>query len=85
MRNGPNPTNGGYPGTSPGASFFSAYRMWDQDPLPFEGKMELWWRNGGPKCMLPQPDEAREQGAAPILPGPNKVHSMVWYYTWDSV
>ena len=99
VRNGPNPLNNGYPGLSPGASFFSAYRLFDKDPLPFEGRLELWWRNGGPKCSLPAggfdddrdgddsyDGAASERGAlrAPIVPGPNRVHSMVWYYTWST-
>eukprot|EP01043_Picozoa_sp_COSAG02_P017100 COSAG02_NODE_768_length_17375_cov_52.865015_16_plen_142_part_00 len=101
VRNGPNPMDGGYPGTSPGASFFSAYRMFDKDPLPFEGRLELWWRNGGSKCGLPRPDSrqqalaatragsnvdhSRDSPQAPILPGPNRVHSLVWYYTWSNM
>lgn len=78
--------------------------MFDKDPLPFEGRLELWWRNGGPKCGLPRPDLPPDVGntvvtrdyktvvpghdensnQAPILPGPNRVHSLVWYYTWSS-
>ena len=43
---------------------------------------------------LPGPDETSKSDAttmaakkkleAPILPGANKVHSMVWYYTWTA-
>eukprot|EP01052_Picozoa_sp_SAG31_P024062 SAG31_NODE_2023_length_6645_cov_15.211121_2_plen_434_part_00 len=88
VRNGPSPTNYGYPGTRPGASFFSAYRMFDKDPLPFEGRLELWWRNGGPKCGLPvgRHDSTVMTGrtAAPIVTEANRVHSMLWYYTWSS-
>ena len=91
VRNGPNPMNHGFPGTSPGASFFSAYRMFDDDPLPFEGKMELAWRNGGAKCSLPggpNDDTAADDSVTMSLDptvAPNKVHSLVWYYTWDKV
>ena len=83
VRGGPNPDNHGFPGTSPGASFFSAYRMFDKDPLPFEGKLGMYWRNGGAKCSLPAGGE--EEGLeGPIRPGDGVVHSYVWYYTWDA-
>jgi hypothetical protein len=88
VRNGPNPMNHGFPGTSPGASFFSAYRMWDKDPLPFEGKMELAWRNGGPKCSLPGAPDDKAAAGGPTMSldsvAPNQVHSLVWFYTWDN-
>ena len=60
VRGGPNPDNHGFPGTSPGASFFSAYRMFDKDPLPFEGKLGMYWRNGGAKCSLPAGGEEED-------------------------
>lgn len=94
VRGGVSPDNNGEPGKTAGSSFFSAYRMFDKDVLPFEGQLRLYWRNGGPKCSLPsEGDGAPEPAARSVHPingdevqrkGPTgKVTSYVWYYTWD--
>ena len=56
VRGGPHRDNHGFPGITPGSSFFSAYRMFDKDPLPFEGQMQLCKdRNTSFQPALPEP------------------------------
>ena len=61
VRGGPNSNHWGHPGATPRASFFTAYRLFDRDPVLFSGgRMALVWRNGGPKCGLNKAAEAED-------------------------
>ena len=61
---------------------FSAYRVFDKDPLTFErGRLGLFWRNGGPKCGLPAAGQEAPAGRGIV--GGTSLSSYVWFYTWE--
>ena len=63
---------------------FSAYRVFDKDPLTFEGgRLGLFWRNGGPKCGLPAAGEEVSAPAGFAGGGAASLSSYVWFYTWE--